>query len=457
MENIKKNKKIIIIAGVIVLIAIVIAISSNKRADNLTADEILTAMKQNEELKEMIDSDIEITNINDDSLGMLGKDNRYISKVKFMDSSDKSTKGNDEYYSGAIEVFNNVEDLKIRKQYLTYNDEKLNEKYSSEEYGKLLTLFDNNFKENYVYKNGNALLIISRNIDEKTAKKYKTAFDAVLKDKTYEQKDVPSKKQITKLTNEDKDNIDKYFDELSIQLDEKVAQLYQSIDAALEEIAQKQSETDLKEMKGIVACFDTAPRYQEKYNQWQTKIQEIEQQIAATKAAKEAEEAAKKAAEEAERQRKETLENNRHSAGMYKVGTDIPAGEYVLVGSGYFSIDKDSSGQLSSIIANDNFSGNSIISVSDGQYLTVRNAVFYNINLNPDVSTSGEGMFKVGLHIPAGEYKLVATRSLGYCEVSNSSKHTIGSIVSNDNFSGEKYITVRNGQYLKLSGCKINQ
>lgn len=66
-------------------------------------------------------------------------------------------------------------------------------------------------------------------------------------------------------------------------------------------------------------------------------------------------------------------------------------------------------------------------------------------------------MFKVGLHIPAGEYKLVATRSLGYCEVSNSSKHTIGSIVSNDNFSGEKYITVRNGQYLKLSGCKINQ
>lgn len=66
-------------------------------------------------------------------------------------------------------------------------------------------------------------------------------------------------------------------------------------------------------------------------------------------------------------------------------------------------------------------------------------------------------MFKVSLHIPAGEYKLVATRSSGYCEVSNSSSHTLESIVSNDNFSGEKYITVRNGQYLKLNGCKINQ
>lgn len=457
MENIKKNRKFIIIAGVIVLIGIVIAISSNKKVDNLTADEILTAMKQNEELEDMIDSDIEITDIKDDSLEMLGKDNRYVSKVKFMDSSDKSASGDDEYYSGAIEVFNNVEDLKIREQYLTYSDEKLNEKYSSEEYGKLLTIFGDNFKENYVYKNGNALLIISGGIDKNIAKKYKTAFDEVLKDKTYDQKDVPDKKQITKLIDEDKDNIDKYFEELSVQLDENVEQLYQSIDKALEEIAQNQSETDLSEIKEIVACFDTAPRYQEKYNQWQTKIQEIEQQIAAAKAAKEAEEAAKKAAEEAERQRKETLANNRYSAGMYKVGTDIPAGEYVLVGSGYFSIDKDSSGQLSSIIANDNFSGNSIVSVSDGQYLTVRNAVFYDINLNPDVSTSGEGMFKVGLHIPAGEYKLVATRSLGYCEVSSSSKHTIGSIVSNDNFSGEKYITVRNGQYLKLSGCKINQ
>lgn len=446
MEKIYKNKKFIIIAGIIVIIGIVIAGLSNKKADNLTANEILTAMKQDKNLKDVINSDIVIKDISEDNLEMLGKDNRYISKVKFMDLYDDLMNKDDNYYSGAIEVFNNVEDLKIREQYLIYSDKKRNEYYSSEEYGKLLTMVDNNFKENYIFKNGNALLIISGDVNKEEVDKYKKAFDKVLKDKTYDQKDVPDKKQITKLINKDKENLDKNFDELKEQLDEKIEELYQSIDKSLEEIAQKQSETDLNDMKEIVACFDTAPRYQEKYNQWQTKIQEIEQQIAATKAV-----------EEAERQRKETLANNRHSAGMYKVGTDIPAGEYVLIGNGYFSISKDSSGQLSSIIANDNFSGNSIVSVSDGQYLTVKNAVFYDINLNPDVSPDGEGMFKVGLHIPPGEYKLVATRSLGYCAVLSSSKHTIRSIVSNDNFSGEKYITVKNGQYLKLSGCKISQ
>ena len=116
METIKKNKKTIIIAGVIVIIGIVIAVLLYKKDDNLTANEILTAMKQNEELEGMIYSDIEITNINDDSLEMLGKDNRYTSKVKFMDSSDKTVTEDDEYCSGVIEVFNNVEDLKIRQQ-----------------------------------------------------------------------------------------------------------------------------------------------------------------------------------------------------------------------------------------------------------------------------------------------------------------------------------------------------
>ena len=61
----------------IVIIGIVIVVLLYKKDDNLTANEILTAMKQNEELEGMIYSDIEITNINDDSLEMLGKDNRY--------------------------------------------------------------------------------------------------------------------------------------------------------------------------------------------------------------------------------------------------------------------------------------------------------------------------------------------------------------------------------------------
>lgn len=64
-----------------------------------------------------------------------------------------------------------------------------------------------------------------------------------------------------------------------------------------------------------------------------------------------------------------------------------------------------------------------------------------------------EGMYRVGSDIEPGEYKLTATRSSGgYWEVTNSSSAD-ADIVGNDNFSNSTYVTVSEGQYLKLSGC----
>ena len=58
-----------------------------------------------------------------------------------------------------------------------------------------------------------------------------------------------------------------------------------------------------------------------------------------------------------------------------------------------------------------------------------------------------------------GEYKVEVDENsmigYGYVEVSNNSTHTIDSIVSNDNFEGTKYISVKKGQYLKLNGAHI--
>lgn len=60
------------------------------------------------------------------------------------------------------------------------------------------------------------------------------------------------------------------------------------------------------------------------------------------------------------------------SEGTYKVGSEIPAGEYKLTTttsvSGYYAILKDSSG-TDNIIANDNFDNQSYVTVKDGQYL----------------------------------------------------------------------------------------
>ena len=60
-----------------------------------------------------------------------------------------------------------------------------------------------------------------------------------------------------------------------------------------------------------------------------------------------------------------------YSAGQYKIGKDLPAGEYVVISNGdsYIELASDSTGNFSSIIANDVLKNRSVITVQDGQYL----------------------------------------------------------------------------------------
>jgi len=146
-------------------------------------------------------------------------------------------------------------------------------------------------------------------------------------------------------------------------------------------------------------------------------------------------------------------------AGMYKVGTDIKAGEYVVVGDGaYVELSKDSAGTLDSVIANENVQNRTIFTIKDGQYFQVTNGKIYPISKAPKVEpVDGKlpaGMYKVGVDIKAGEYK-VQSDADGYIEVTKNSSHVLESVVSNDNFSGEKYITVKKGQYLTVYNGSI--
>lgn len=72
-----------------------------------------------------------------------------------------------------------------------------------------------------------------------------------------------------------------------------------------------------------------------------------------------------------ENQQKQAETNQYIKAGMHKVGTDIPAGEYLIIPSGmaYFQVSSDSTGTLDSIISNDNHTGTRYVTVEDGQYL----------------------------------------------------------------------------------------
>lgn len=69
-------------------------------------------------------------------------------------------------------------------------------------------------------------------------------------------------------------------------------------------------------------------------------------------------------------------EGGYYKEGMYKVGEDIPAGEYDVEASNglaYIEVSSDSRHQIEGIVTNDNFENNKIITVEDGQYLTLSN------------------------------------------------------------------------------------
>lgn len=144
--------------------------------------------------------------------------------------------------------------------------------------------------------------------------------------------------------------------------------------------------------------------------------------------------------------------------GKYKVGIDIPEGEYVIFAdnaesNGYFSLSVNSN--ENDIIVNDNFDYNTMIYVKNGEYLKLSDAYAVPIE-SAAVSIDGPGFFKIGTTLPAGEYKVVPDTDLSayYCIYDDNRQDDID---SNDFFKGETYVTVHGGEYLKLSGCHIKK
>lgn len=148
--------------------------------------------------------------------------------------------------------------------------------------------------------------------------------------------------------------------------------------------------------------------------------------------------------------------------GTYKVGEDLEAGEYLLLADGmaYFEVASDSKGGLESIISNDNFANSRYVTIKEGTYLKLQRCTLMKPEeVSLDMSkeeTLLDGMYKVGKDLDPGEYKVEALGSDSYTEISNDSLGGLGSIAANDIFSGQKYVTVSEGQYLKLSNkCKL--
>ena len=152
----------------------------------------------------------------------------------------------------------------------------------------------------------------------------------------------------------------------------------------------------------------------------------------------------------------------------YEVGKDIAAGEYLVVSNGmlsYLECASDNTGKFTSITFADFIieGSSSYVEVEDGEYLTIEDAEIYSIEEAPSKEpTDGvyrDGMYKVGRDIPAGEYKLLVTGPyhIGMYDLWAESRYTDSNMISFDILSSDTTITVKEGQYLRISGLEIHR
>lgn len=144
-------------------------------------------------------------------------------------------------------------------------------------------------------------------------------------------------------------------------------------------------------------------------------------------------------------------EEDIYDDGAYKVGVDIPAGEYIIIPniatSTYFRV----SNSDNDILANGFSDSSYYITVENGQYFMIDDgfaipASKYNVAVY-DYSKIYPGMYKVGTDIPVGEYKFTTMEDNGYyCLYDNST--TNRRIVSNDYFGKSSYANAKLGDYL---------
>ena len=150
-------------------------------------------------------------------------------------------------------------------------------------------------------------------------------------------------------------------------------------------------------------------------------------------------------------------------AGTYKVGSEISTGEYVVEATGnpaYYQIASDSSGEFDSIIVNDNLNKGEFgyIITQDGDYVQLQNCRMYissEKTIQPsDLNKIPSSTYKVGKDLPAGEYKLTVIRQPAYWERSKNPRDSVFGIIANDNIENSAYVTVSEGEYLKLMGVE---
>ena len=145
--------------------------------------------------------------------------------------------------------------------------------------------------------------------------------------------------------------------------------------------------------------------------------------------------------------------------GIYQVGTDLPAGEYMIFTltngiKGSYSILSDMSDDAQ-ILDHASFPYNSIVSVENGQVLKLTRCSASPISEVPQIDHFYGNMYKIGYHIPAGTYRLKRAKNAqaGVAFTLEWPSNTYDSVIDYMEVKDNAVITVHEGEYLQLEDC----
>ncbi|MFF1296764.1 MULTISPECIES: hypothetical protein [unclassified Streptomyces] len=152
--------------------------------------------------------------------------------------------------------------------------------------------------------------------------------------------------------------------------------------------------------------------------------------------------------------------------GDFQVGSDIKPGTYRTSGNDdgmcYWERAKDASGEMDSLLANDNVTGTSYVTVKASDKLFKSSdcndweAVDTKAKGSPAATMTGDGgMFGVGADIAPGTYRSTGNKDdMCYWERAKDAEHGLDSIIANDNVTGSAVVTISaSDTYFKTSGC----
>ncbi|MGI5338384.1 hypothetical protein ACQEVS_13765 [Streptomyces sp. CA-181903] len=155
-------------------------------------------------------------------------------------------------------------------------------------------------------------------------------------------------------------------------------------------------------------------------------------------------------------------------SGTFQVGSDVKPGTYRSVGnksSGncYWERAKDSKGEPDSIIANDNVTGSSYVTIkADDKIFKSQGCKGWELvpakadGAPKTTSVSGNGMYRVGADIAPGTYRSTGNKADGNCywERAKDALHGVDSIAANENVTGNGLVTITaQDAYFKTAGC----